>query len=156
MPCLLVLWTAVTAFAERVWSGTPIPRSHRVFCSAVTLFPIAVLMSVASYVVVRLWQTSSRERLVTFIVVVLGITALGSFLASWDEMNDELWSPCSEAAVFATLIMPAALLTLDRRIHWSLRIVLAILACAVMWFPVGMLTCKWQMWGRSLGLPTTW
>jgi len=152
----LILCAAHTAFAERVWSDVPIPRDRRILCALVTITPVILLAAGLTALVVRIWSKFSTKRLLILGVVLTALTAWAAVGSSWDEMNDEGWSPCVDGSFYAALVPGLTLIILDSRMRVALRTLLAIVVISASWVPVLLLTESWQAWGQSLGLPTTW
>jgi heme/copper-type cytochrome/quinol oxidase subunit 4 len=154
--CIVLMLPAVV-FAKRTRFYVPPPFATRLFCSFVTILPCMVVLSLAAYFAMRVFDKErARNKKLIFVCIVAVLIIAGSILSAMDALNDELWNPALSGSFAGTLIFPIAILLLNKKIGFIKRLIIAVLLV----IPFHLLSLfvfeGWQELGRHLGLPTTW
>jgi hypothetical protein len=151
----LILPTVV--FAKKTANYVPPPFATRLLSSFITIVPIIVILSVAAYFLIRMFdKESAKNKKLIFICIVTVLIITSAIWAAMDALNDELSSPAFEGTNVGTLIFPIAVMLLNRRISFIKRLIIAILLVIPSLFLSLFIFEGWQELGMNIGLPTTW
>jgi hypothetical protein len=148
---------AVEALAKRSEGYVPPPYSERVLCCIVSALPVAVFLSILTYLIFRKIDFEiATKRVIFFNLITLILIIVASLLAAMDAQNDELWYVSFWLALIVAFLPPIALFMLNSKGGTGLKIFLSVFLYFLLVVPLTMTIYFWQALGGRLGFDTLW
>ena len=143
-------------FAKKGLGFVPPPYSYRVFCSIITLGPIAILLFVLSYLYIKIADRNvTNQNLYKLIIFIVCNLLLCCFIAALDGLNDECWNPAATAVLLPLFIL-FVIPILSKKWKITIRIVVGIILFVFSSVIIRYVAIFWQNYAECIGLPSTW